>query len=569
MPEQAVLSQNWRRTAGALALLACMTTAACAPGEPVAGSADPPRATPPTVTPTAGPPRPSEPRVVTLAFAGDVHFQAHLAAMLDHPRGALGPIATTLRAADLAMVNLESAVTGSQVPAAKELESPDQRYWFKTSPVAFDVLAEAGIDVVTMANNHGADYGSAGVADSLRAARGGPVAVVGIGRNRAEAFTPFRTTINDTDIAVLAADASPLESLAAVWSAGPSTPGLAAAHTDRPRALLAAVHAVAMTAEVVVVYLHWGEELYRCPTHQQLATARALASAGADVVVGSHAHVLLGSEQIGETYVNYGLGNFVWYIDEPTETGVLTLRVRNGRVVSDGWVPAQIASAGIPTPVLGPARTEAIARWRHGRDCAGVSEALPDFASSVSRIGPAQQARMRSSHGPGCPVQWSDLRLLRLSYVGFDGRAHSGELVVAAKHARDVVRVLARLYDARWPIRRMRPVSAYGGDDNRSMAADNTSSYNCRRVAGSTSWSDHAYGAAVDLNPVENPYLVDGTVRPAAARLYLGVDRGGKAHPPGVITADSIVVRAFAAIGWEWGGNWAEPDYQHFAAPNG
>jgi poly-gamma-glutamate synthesis protein (capsule biosynthesis protein) len=419
-----------------------------------------------------------------------------------------------------------------------------------------------------MANNHGADYGPAGVADSLRAARRSHVAVVGIGGNRAEAFTPFRTRINDTDIAVLAADASSLESRGAVWSAGPSTPGLAAAHADRPRALLSAVRRAAITAEVVVVYLHWGEELYRCPTHQQLATARALAAAGADVVVGSHAHVLLGSERIGATYVNYGLGNFVWYIDEPADTGVLTLRVRNGRVVSDGWVPARIGSAGLPTPELGPARTEAVARWRHGRDCAGVSEALPDFASSVSRIGPAQQARMRSSHGPGCPVPWSDLRLLRLSYVGFDGRAHSGELVIAAKHARDVVRVFARLYDARWPIRRMRPVSAYGGDDDRSMAADNTSAYNCRRVAGSASWSDHAYGAAVDVNPVENPYLLDGTVRPASSRPYLRVDRGGRAHPPGVITADSVVVRAFAAIGWGWGGNWAEPDYQHFAAPS-
>jgi poly-gamma-glutamate synthesis protein (capsule biosynthesis protein) len=521
------------------------------------------------VTPPAVTQLPSKARVVTLAFAGDVHFQAHLAALLDHPRGAMGPIAKTLRAADLAMVNLESAVTTGGVPAAKELESSDQRYWFRTSPGAFDVLADAGVDVVTMANNHGADYGPAGVADSLRAARGSSVAVVGIGRNRAEAFTPFRTTIDDTDIAVLAADASPLESRSPVWSAGPGTAGLAAAHSDQPRALLSAVRAAAITAEVVIVYLHWGAELYRCPTPQQVATARALAAAGADVVVGSHAHVLLGTEQIGDTYVDYGLGNFVWYIDEPAETGVLTLRVRNGRVVSDGWVPARIGSAGIPMPVHGPARTEAVERWRHGPECSGVSAALPPFTSSVSRIGPAQQARMRSSHGPGCPMRWSDLRLLRLDYVGFDGRAHSGELVVAAKRAPDVARVFARLYHARWPIRRMQPVSVYGGDDERSMAADNTSSYNCRRVAASTSWSDHAYGAAVDLNPVENPYLLGGTVHPAAARRYLRIDRGGPAPAPGVITADSIVVKAFAAIGWEWGGNWAEPDYQHFAAPSG
>ena len=117
-------------------------------------------------------------------------------------------------------------------------------------------------------------------------------------------------------------------------------------------------------------------------------------------------------------------------------------------------------------------------------------------------------------------MAWRDLRHLRLTYVGFDGRDHTGELVVAARWARPVVGVFERLHDARWPIRRMRLVDAYGGDDDRSMAADNTSAYNCRRVAGSDAWSDHAYGAAIDLNPVREPLPTGSSVSPAAGRAF-------------------------------------------------
>jgi poly-gamma-glutamate synthesis protein (capsule biosynthesis protein) len=116
----------------------------------------------------------------------------------------------------------------------------------------------------------------------------------------------------------------------------------------------------------------------------------------------------------------------------------------------------------------------------------------------------------------------------------------------------------------------MRLASDFAGDDDRSMAADNTSAYNCRRVAGSDSWSAHAFGGAIDINPVENPYLVDGVVRPVDGRSFARLDRSaGASVPAGVIRAGDAVVRAFAAIGWEWGGSWASPDYQHFAArPN-
>jgi poly-gamma-glutamate synthesis protein (capsule biosynthesis protein) len=175
---------------------------------------------------------------------------------------------------------------------------------------------------------------------------------------------------------------------------------------------------------------------------------------------------------------------------------------------------------------------------------------------------------MRTSHRPGCPVPLSDLRHLRMTYRDFDGRARTGDMVVHRRFATGVTRVFGRLYDAGWPIARMRLVDDYGGDDDRSMAADNTSGFNCRRVAGQTTWSAHAYGAAIDLNPVQNPYVRPGSIDPPAGRRYARVDRASTAPAdPGVIRADDVVVAAFARLGWEWGGTWvSSQDFQHFAA---
>ncbi len=314
---------------------------------------------------------------MTLAFAGDMHFELHLAALLERPRGALGPITPSLAGADLTMVNLESAITDRGTPEAKELEDPSQRYHFRTGPAALDVLAAAGVDVVTMANNHGADYGPVGLADTLEAIREGPVPVVGIGRNQEDAFTPYRVSVRGTDFAFLAGDGSMREGASNVWAAGPTNPGLAAAHAARPGALLAAVRSASRRADVVVVYLHWGEELQSCPTQQQRTTARALAEAGADIVVGSHAHVLLGSGWIGDTYVNYGLGNFLWYHDQQAESGVLRIRVEDGELVGDSWIPARIGPDGRPTPVAGEGVDAAVAQWQALRGCAGLA-ARPD-----------------------------------------------------------------------------------------------------------------------------------------------------------------------------------------------
>jgi D-alanyl-D-alanine carboxypeptidase len=191
--------------------------------------------------------------------------------------------------------------------------------------------------------------------------------------------------------------------------------------------------------------------------------------------------------------------------------------------------------------------------------------ALPPFQASVAPVTAAQLGR---SWHRGCPVGPAELRLVRVSYVGFDGRAHGGALVLSAKVAPDVEIVFRRLYDARFRIHRMRPISAYGGSDDRSAAADNTSAFNCRFAvaAGPKRWSAHAFGEAIDVNDVENPYVLGSTVLPPAGKRYLD-----RSHVrPGMAVSGGVLVRAFASVGWLWGGRWTgSPDWQHFSSSGG
>ena len=577
------MRRSGEHTRGLLVALVCLlalaAAVACAGTGPGTGAGERPRqpgATATTAEPAdpADPAEPSEPvakdsGAVTLAFAGDVHFQLHLAELLDRPRQGLGAIGRVLGDADLTMVNLESSISSGGTPDPKELEDPANRYWFRTAPEALDVLAAAGVDVVTMANNHAGDYGREGLDQTLRAARRSPIPVVGVGRDRDAAFAPYTVTVRGTDIAFLAGDSSPREGSSGVWEAGPDNPGVAAARTARPRALLSAVRRAGRTADVVVVFLHWGAEGLSCPTPEQTGLAESLAAAGADVVTGSHSHELQGSGWLGKTYVNYGLGNFVWYHDHQPESGVLRLRVDDGRVVGDEWLPAMIPPGGVPVPLEGEQARAAVVDWRRLNACTDLAAPSPTgFTARIRRIGAELRARMDDSHGPGCPAELADLRHLTMTYVGFDGRDHTGEMVVAARHAADVVRVFGKLYDARFPIRRMRLVDAYGGDDDRSMVHNNTSAYNCRPVAGSSAWSDHAFGTAIDINPVQNPFLSGSGIAPPAGRRLAGIDRSpGAEAPRGTIREGDVVVRAFARIGWQWGGRWENtPDYQHFFA---
>lgn len=179
-----------------------------------------------------------------------------------------------------------------------------------------------------------------------------------------------------------------------------------------------------------------------------------------------------------------------------------------------------------------------------------------------AKVVPVTAARLGSSHRAGCPVPVADLRLLQVTHLGFDGRPHLGEIVVHRAQASAVVEIFRQLYDARFPVQRMVTVEQYGSDDDRSMAANNTSAYNCRATTGGSGFSEHAYGTALDINPVQNPYVRGTTVLPEAGRAYL--DRTDVR--PGMVVADGVVVRAFTAAGWGWGGNFRTlKDYQHFS----
>jgi hypothetical protein len=195
----------------------------------------------------------------------------------------------------------------------------------------------------------------------------------------------------------------------------------------------------------------------------------------------------------------------------------------------------------------------------------GVSAASePVFRASIQPIDASLARTMRgSSWRPGCPVQLRDLRVVAATHWGFDGRVRLGRVIVHRDAAAGIVAVLRRLYQERFPIRRMVPVDAYRGDDFRSIEADNTSAFNCRPVAGTSRWSQHSYGRAIDVNPIENPYVAaDGTTAHPRSAAYL--DR--TAYRPGMALAGGPLVRAFDAIGWGWGGRWSSSkDYQHFS----
>ena len=212
--------------------------------------------------------------------------------------------------------------------------------------------------------------------------------------------------------------------------------------------------------------------------------------------------------------------------------------------------------------MIGAAALSALLLAGHSQSLPG---ATPPFRGSAAPLPASLRATMTGlSWHRGCPVALDDLRLVRARHWGFDARVHTGRLVVNRDVARPVLGVLRRLYSARFPIRRMVPVDAYGASDFRSIEADNTSAFNCRHVEGTTRWSEHSYGRAIDLNPIENPYVTAaGTTSHPASRPYLR----RALYRPGMAVEGGAAVRAFEAVGWGWGGRWSgDRDYQHFSA---
>ena len=347
--------------AGALALAA----AACgSSGDSEAEGATSPPA--PSGTPPGGT-TPAQPvkEPIILAFGGDTHFEGMLRSRLNKPGTALGPVAKKLSAADLAMVNLETAVTTGGTKA------PGKEFAFRAPPSAFKALKAAGVDVTSMANNHGMDFMEGGLRDSLTAIKRTRFPTVGIGKNADEAFRPYRVTVKGNKLAIVGATQVLDDNLIQAWTATDTKGGLASAK-DVPR-MVQAVKEARKGSDVVIVHLHWGAELEPCPLPRQKELAEKLIAAGADILVGGHAHIPLGGGYKDGAYVHYGMGNFVFYSanGKTAESGVLYLKVENGKVTKDKWDPARI-SGGLPIPLKGAEAKSAVKRWNGLRKCTGL-----------------------------------------------------------------------------------------------------------------------------------------------------------------------------------------------------
>jgi hypothetical protein len=327
-----------------------------------------PTTAPTTTTVPTGPRGPrGNGQPVTFAFAGDTQFDGQLGAQLQaDPNGVLAPVTPVLAGADLAMVNFESAITERGEPV------PGKNFHFRSPALSFTALRAAGIDVVNMANNHALDYGPVGMQDTFDAIQASGFPVTGIGHNAAEAFRPYRTVIKGQRIAILSAVDWLEPGLVDAWSATDTQPGLAFSIDRRP--LAAAVAAVRPEVDTLVVFLHWGDENTQCASAGQKELAQTMIDAGADMVVGSHAHRVFGAGRVGTQLVAYGLGNFVYGREdgESGRSGVLTVQATGREVDAYSWTPARITS-GIPLPETGPAAAASVTEWEHRRACSGLS----------------------------------------------------------------------------------------------------------------------------------------------------------------------------------------------------
>jgi poly-gamma-glutamate capsule biosynthesis protein CapA/YwtB (metallophosphatase superfamily) len=325
---------------------------------------------------------------VTFAFGGDVNFPSGSAlgdALAADPGTAMGPGATELLAGvNLSMVNLESALTDGSCP-----DPQPKSYVFSAPSSAIAAFQGADVTLVTEANNHGEDCGQPGLQMALAAKAQTRYPIIGIGQNSQQAFTPYYATINGQKIAIIAATQVIDSDLQTAWTATTTQPGLASAYdvTD----LVSAVEAARKIADTVIVFLHWGVELQACPDPLQEPLANVLVQAGADIVIGSHAHVLLGGGYLGSAYVDYGLGNFAFYNDPaPTDqSGSLVITATGRHIDSVTWRPALIEDEQ-PVPLTGDDATAALQSWNAARSCTDLSTAPGgSIATQATETSPA------------------------------------------------------------------------------------------------------------------------------------------------------------------------------------
>lgn len=210
----------------------------------------------------------------------------------------------------------------------------------------------------------------------------------------------------------------------------------------------------------------------------------------------------------------------------------------------------------------GLSRTRVVVLFSESLEFVSLSQTqLTPLAPFVANVSEVSAEELGSSWREGCPVAPDQLRRVEMSVLGFDGEVFVGQLIVNAAVANEVAEVFAALYEARYPIESMLPIDRFASDDLASMEVNNTSSFNCRPVTGGTSWSHHAFGRAIDVNPRQNPYVTSSMVLPSGGDVF--VDRS--VYHPAMIDEGDLVVELFAAIGWRWGGDFTSlKDWHHF-----
>lgn len=319
-----------------------------------------------TTTTTTRPPTGSG-QAVTLAFAGDTNFNNQLGALRSSPGTVLSAIAPTLSAADVTMLNLEAALGTGGSPQPK-------KFTFQVPAQAIDAVKAAGVDVVTMANNHGMDFGPVGFADSLRIERESGFPILGIGADDTEAYTPWVTEAKGQRIGFIGANDIFDDNLRSAWTAAPGHPGLASAEEAHQERLAQEVRTLRPEVDTLVVFLHYGTETQLCPNARQKELVELLTGAGADIVVGSHPHRLQGVGYHGQQFVAYSLGNFAFQANSPegAATGVLMVTATGRRIDGYTWTPAVIRNS-IPHPLTGTAADAAQATMTQRQQCAGLT----------------------------------------------------------------------------------------------------------------------------------------------------------------------------------------------------
>ena len=317
---------------------------------------------------------------VTFGFGGDVHFAGVVGTNLaKNPTTALGTtIPQLFTGAQVRMVNLETAVTEGTCP-----EPQSKPFIFDAPASAVTALKSATVSVATEANDHGMDCGPQGLSQNLSVASQAQYPIIGIGSTAAQAFTPYRVTIGGQRVAIIAATQVIADNLVSTWTASATQPGVASAID--PTQLVREVQQVRRSADTVIVYVHWGTETQACPNPQQEPLAEQLVKAGADIVIGSGTHVLLGGGYLGGAYVDYGLGNFAFYDNTAPETdsGALVITAQGRHITGAVWRPATILN-GLPQPLTGAPATAAVQSWNAARGCTNLS-ATPSASLTTMR----------------------------------------------------------------------------------------------------------------------------------------------------------------------------------------